>query len=112
VQPWRGPEGSRKSRLPDFKTVRESGKVVSHTHRPPLPQEVVLIHTFIRGWVDSSAIVRPEGLVKIPMPHSGIEPGTLQFVAQCLDPLRHRVSFNSTKMSSLTFKSCWGLARV
>jgi len=35
---WTGPEGSRKLRLPDFKqSAHESGKVVSPTHRPPLP---------------------------------------------------------------------------
>jgi len=31
-------EGSRKLRFPDFmKTVQDGGKVVSLTHRPPLP---------------------------------------------------------------------------
>jgi hypothetical protein len=34
-QAWTGPEVSRKLRLPDFKTT--SDKVVSHTHRPPVP---------------------------------------------------------------------------
>jgi len=32
LQVWRDPEGSKKLRFPDFK-----GKVVSPTHRPPLP---------------------------------------------------------------------------
>ena len=33
-----GPEGSRKIRFPDFmKTAQDVGKVVSITHRPPLP---------------------------------------------------------------------------
>jgi len=36
LQAWTGPEGSRNLRLPDFKT-HEGGKVVSPTHRPPLP---------------------------------------------------------------------------
>jgi hypothetical protein len=32
------PEGSRRLRLPDFKQLtHEGGKVVSPTHRPPLP---------------------------------------------------------------------------
>ena len=32
------PEGSRKLRLPDFMTTaQDGGKVVSLTHRPPLP---------------------------------------------------------------------------
>ena len=40
LQAWSGSEGSRKLRLPDFiwTTAHDSGKVVSLTHRPPLPQ--------------------------------------------------------------------------
>jgi len=38
LQAWSGPEGSRKLRFPDFKTMaQDGGKVVSLTHRPPLP---------------------------------------------------------------------------
>ena len=38
LQAWRGPEGSRKLRFPDFMTTaQDGGKVVSLTHRPPLP---------------------------------------------------------------------------
>ena len=39
LRAWTGPEGSRRLRLLDFKkkSARESGKVVSPTHRPPLP---------------------------------------------------------------------------
>ena len=37
LQAWSGPEGSRKLRFPDFMTTaQDGGKVVSHTHRPPL----------------------------------------------------------------------------
>ena len=33
-----GPEGSRKLRFPDYvTTAQDGGKVVSLTHRPPLP---------------------------------------------------------------------------
>ena len=40
LQAWSGPEGSRKLRFLDYMiTARESGKVVSLTHRPPLPPE-------------------------------------------------------------------------
>ena len=40
LQAWSGPEGSRKLRFPDFMTKAEDGgKVVSLTHRPPLPPE-------------------------------------------------------------------------
>ena len=38
LQDWSGPEGSRKLRFPDFMTAaQDDGKVVSLTHRPPLP---------------------------------------------------------------------------
>jgi len=40
LQAWRGPEGSRKLRFPDFMTTaQEGGKVVSFTHRPHLSPE-------------------------------------------------------------------------
>jgi hypothetical protein len=35
---WSGPEVSRKLRFPDFMTTaQDGGKIVSLTHRPPLP---------------------------------------------------------------------------
>ena len=38
LQAWGGPESSRKLRFPDFMTTtQDGGKVVSLTHRPPLP---------------------------------------------------------------------------
>jgi hypothetical protein len=38
LQAWSSPEGSRKLRFPDFmKTAQDGGKVVSLTHRSPLP---------------------------------------------------------------------------
>ena len=38
LQAWSGPEGSRKLMFPDFVTTAQDGdKVVSLTHRPPLP---------------------------------------------------------------------------
>jgi len=38
LQAWSGPEGSRKLRFLDYMTLAQgSGKVVSLTHRPPLP---------------------------------------------------------------------------
>jgi len=38
LQAWSGLEGSRKLRFPDFMTKAQDGcKVVSLTHRPPLP---------------------------------------------------------------------------
>ena len=38
LQVWSGQEGSRKLRFPDYMTMaQDGGKVVSLTHRPPLP---------------------------------------------------------------------------
>ena len=38
LQAVSGPEGSRKLRFPDYMTTaQDDGKVVSPTHRPPLP---------------------------------------------------------------------------
>jgi len=38
LQAWSGPEGSGKLRFPDFvTTAQDGGRVVSFTHRPPLP---------------------------------------------------------------------------
>ena len=79
-QAWIVPKGSRKLRFPDFMTTaHENGKVVSLTHRPPLPlQKVFLVLISVRGWVNFRAIVRLEGLCqrKIPTTPSGIEPAT------------------------------------
>jgi hypothetical protein len=38
LQAWSGPEGSKKLRFQDYMTTaQDGGKVVSFTHRPPLP---------------------------------------------------------------------------
>ena len=38
LQDWSSPEGSRNSKFPDYMTTaQDGGKVVSLTHRPPLP---------------------------------------------------------------------------
>jgi len=40
LQAWSGPEGSKKLGFPDFITMAQNfRKVVSLTHRPPLPSE-------------------------------------------------------------------------
>jgi len=48
LQTWTGPEGSRKLRLPDFlTTAQDGGKVVSVTHRPPLPPRKYSWYSFL-----------------------------------------------------------------
>jgi len=50
LQAWSGPEGCRKLKLPDFiTTAQDGGKVVSLTHRPPLPLEMLLVFISVRG---------------------------------------------------------------
>ena len=61
-------------------SAHEGGRVVSPTHRSPLPLEIFLVFISVSGWVNPRAIVRPEGLCqwKIPMIPSGIEPATFR----------------------------------
>jgi len=55
LQAWTGPAGSRKSGLPDFvTTAQDGGKFVNLTHRPPFPQEILLVLISVRG-------CRPQG---------------------------------------------------
>jgi len=50
LQAWSGPEVSRKLRFPDFMTTAQDvGKVVSLTHRLPLPKEIHLVLISVRG---------------------------------------------------------------
>jgi len=48
LQAWTGPEDSRKLRFPDFMTpAQDGGKVVSLTHRPPLPPRKYSWYSFL-----------------------------------------------------------------
>ena len=48
LQAWSNPEDSRKLRFPDFMTtVQDGGKVVSLTHRPPLPPTKYTWYSFL-----------------------------------------------------------------
>jgi hypothetical protein len=92
--------------------VHEGGKIVSPTHRPPLPQEIFLVLISVTGRVDLRAIVRPEGICqwKIPMTPSQIDPASFRVVAQCLKHcatappgIPHQVTVN---ISIYTYISC------
>jgi len=48
LQAWSDPEGSRKLRFPDYiTTAQDDGKVVSLTHRPPLPPSKNTWYSFL-----------------------------------------------------------------
>ena len=86
---WSGPEGSRKLRFPDFMTTaQDGGKVISLTHRPLLPPSKCSWYSFL---LEAESTPGPQCdrkdfmPVKNPLTPAGIEPATLQFVAQYLN---------------------------
>ena len=91
--PWTGPEGSRRSRLPDFQTVgtckvvRASALCAGRLYTPP-PQKVILVLISVKGWVDFRVIVRSQRLSQWKIPET---PPGVRLVAQCLNQMRHQV---------------------
>ena len=88
LQAWSGPEGSRKSRFPDFMTTaQDGGKVVSLMHRPHLPPKKCSWYSFL---LEAESTPRPLCdqkdfiTMKFPTTPGGIEPATFRFVAQHL----------------------------
>ena len=81
LQVWSDPEGSRKLRFPDFMTTaQDGGKVVSLTHRPPLPPGNSSCYSFLLE-AESKDFMS----MKIPVTPAGIEPANFRFVTQHLN---------------------------
>ena len=108
LQAWRCPEGSRKLRFTDFvTTAQDGGKVVSLTHRPPLPPRK---HSWYSFLLEAESIPGPqcstEGLYqwKIPITPLGIEPATFRPVARCHDQLHHCMALVAAVQYTLAHK--------
>jgi hypothetical protein len=84
----------------------EDGKVVSPTHRTPLPPKIFLVLISVTAWVNPRVIERPKELCqcKILITPSGIEPATSRLVTQCFNELRHRVPPEKELYNSILWK--------
>ena len=61
LQAWNGPESCSNLRFPDFMTTAQDGGKVVSTGRL-YRNEIHVVLSSVRGWVDPRAIVRPEEL--------------------------------------------------
>jgi len=78
LQVWTVPEASRKLRFPDFvTTAQDGGKVVSLTHRPPLPPRKCFWYSFL---LEAECDRKDFMSMKNPLTPAGIEPATFRFV--------------------------------
>jgi hypothetical protein len=95
IHAWKGCEGCRRLRLPEFlhsRRMKVAGSSNLCTRCLYLPEIFLVLNSF-RGCIDPRAIMRSEVLsqCKIPMTWLGIKPVTYQLVAQCLNQLHQHI---------------------
>jgi hypothetical protein len=96
LQALTAPEGSRRLRLPDFKTISTwSWQGCQRIRQPPLPLKIFLVLISVRNWVDPRAVVWPEGLCqwKIPVKPSGMNCSVAKSVSHVLNDYRKQNQF-------------------
>jgi hypothetical protein len=83
--------------------AHEVGEVVSLMHRPPLPPGMFLVLIFTRGSVDPRAMVWSEGnmSLKNPVTPPGIDPRTVQLVAQRLNHYATPKTMDNTRIMQI-----------